>query len=242
MYEIVLEAFTGPLDLLLHLIRKQELNIHDIPMSVVTDQYLRYLRAMDELSLDVASEFVVMAAWLLAIKSRMLLPRPTEELTTEENLDPREELVAQLMEYERCKLAATGLEQRQVSATFMASREPMDLSPFFQTERSPLVGVTMWDLVDAFRKVLDRTPKETVVAEIKGKVHSVKDIMSLLLERLTVHRVMLFRQYLSPYYSRQELVSAFLALLELIKDNRVYVRQTFAFDDIQIGLVGDDVA
>lgn len=238
MYEVILDSFTGPLDLLLHLIRKQELSIHDIPIAVVTEQYLDYLKAMEELSLDIASEFVVMAAWLLAIKSRTLLPRPPVESEDVETEDPRDELIAQLLEYERCKWAATELELRQTRSSFMMGREPMNLKPFQSVEALPVNGVSLWDLVDAYRKLLARVPKETRVAEIKGRVRTVSEMMADLLGYLRRGRVMLFRTYLGTYHSRQDVVSAFLALLELIKDQRVACTQSGPFEEIEIGLLG----
>lgn len=238
MYEVVLDSFTGPMDLLLHLIRTQEVNIHDIPLASITDQYMTYIRTMDELSLDLASEFVVMAAWLLAIKSRMLLPRPT--VTTdgeEEGLDPRDELVSQLLEYERCKWAATELLNRQSLSSFMASREPMDLTSHRRTEPLPLMGLSMWELVDAYRKLLSRIPRTKQITEIRGHVRTVGEIMEVLLAQLRRRGVLAFRQLLAHMQSRQELVSAFLALLELVKDHKVACHQIRPFEEIEVALV-----
>lgn len=234
---MTLDKFTGPLDLLLHLIRRDEISIHDIPIAVITEQYLAYLRAMEELSLDIASEFVVMAAWLLAIKSRMLLPRVTSsELEEDEGADPRDELVNQLLEYERCRWAAGMLANRHETALFMMSKEPMDLTPYRHGEPVGVEGATMWDLVDAYRKLVSRIPKEEQVAEIKGHVKSVDEMMEALIVQLQRRGTVLFRQLFIGIRRRQELVSAFLALLELVKDQRVLCRQSTIFGDIEISL------
>ena len=236
-YEVTLDKFTGPLDLLLHLIRRDEISIHDIPIASITEQYLAYLRAMEELSLDVASEFVVMAAWLLAIKSRMLLPRPTNpEMDDMDVQDPREELVNQLLEYERCKWAAEMLADRHETSLFMVSKEPMDLTAFRAGKPIGVVGVTMWDLVDAYRKLVSRIPKEERVAQIKGHVKSVEEMMETLMLQLKQRGAVLFGQLFATIRRRQELVSAFLALLELVKDQKVVCQQTTTFGDIEISL------
>jgi segregation and condensation protein A len=237
-YEIVLEQFAGPLDLLLHLIQKHELDIFDIPIATVTEQYLAYLSAMEELSLDVASEFVVMAATLLAIKSRMLLPRPSKEAEEgADDTDPREELVQQLLEYQRCKWAAEQLRERGVLQSNVFSRPPLDLRPYAPNEPPPVEGVSLWDLVDAFRKLLLRVPTEERVAEIQGQVLSVDDEMDKLLYRMRILKKSTFFELIQNTRSRHALVTSFLALLELMKAHLVRCTQVLAFGDIQIVLV-----
>lgn len=234
-YEVVLENFSGPLDLLLHLIQRQELNIHDIPIALVTEQYLSYLHAMEELSLEIASEFVVMAATLLLIKSRMLLPRPTRTSDDEEvELDPREALVQQLLEYQRCKWAAEQLKSRELLQSQLFTRDPLDLRVYAAEEIAPLQGVSMWDLVDAYRKLLLRIPQEDRVAEIKGRVMSVEDMMEILTERMRKWRRATFIELIQHARTRPELVTAFLALLELVKDRIVQCVQATTFGDIEI--------
>ena len=239
-YEVVLENFSGPLDLLFHLIQKQELNIHDIPIAIVTDQYLGYLRAMEELSLEIASEFIVMAATLLQIKSRMLLPRPprvNDEIVEE---DPRDVLVQQLLEYQKCKWAAEELKSRGVLQSQLFSRDPMDLKPFQQRQSPGLEGVSMWDLVDAYRKLLLRVPKEEQIAEIRGHVIGVDEMMKILCERMNNWQHTTFMQLMQYSKLRSELVSGFLALLELVKDSLVICSQVNSFGDIEIVWKGND--
>ncbi len=193
VYEIVLDKFSGPLDLLLHLIQKQELDIHDIPIALVTEQYMKYLHAMEELSLEVTSEFIVMAATLLAIKSRMLLPKPPVTQDEAEAEDPREQLVAQLLEYQRCKFAAGQLKEMGALQSQVYSREPMDLRPYAPTDPPRVEGVSIWDLVDAFRKLIKRVPEKQHVAEIRGHVISVEDMMELMQVTITAFRTLYVR-------------------------------------------------
>lgn len=237
-YEITLEKFSGPLDLLLHLIRKQEIDIHDIPIALVTEQFLAYLRAMEELSLEIASEFLVMAATLLAIKSRMLLPRKTAQVVEDgtEDIDPREELVIQLLEYQRCKWVATTLKSREHLQSLVFTRPPMDLRPFHSSEPKPLEGVSLWDMVDAYRKLLIRIPKEDRVAEIKGHEISVEDTMATILSKLRRFSRVTFTELLGTMRSRSDLVAAFLALLELVKIGAIECFQESPFHDIEVTL------
>lgn len=242
-YEVVLDSFSGPLDLLLHLIRRQEVDIHDIPIALITEQFIAYLRAMEELSLEVASEFLVMAATLLAIKSRMLLPRRL--LATEEGLedpiDPREELVRQLVEYQRCKWAAEELKSRVHLQSLVYTRSPMDLQPFRPQVPVPVEGVSLWELVDAFRKLLLRVPKEKRIAEIKGHVTSVAERMKEVLQHLKLWRRTSFYVLLQGARSRAELVSTFLAVLELVKQGAIRCTQSGSFTDIDITLQEESV-
>lgn len=236
-YEIVLEQFSGPLDLLLHLIQKQEINIHDIPIAIVTEQFLDYIHTMEELSLEVASEFIVMAATLLAIKSRMLLPRTPKEVDGDgEEIDPREELVRQLLEYQRCKWAADVLRERGVLQSHIFSRPPMDLRDYVPKDPPRVEGVSMWDLVDAFRKLMVRVPKEERIAEIKGQVLSVEDQMEKMLKRLRGLRRSTFFELTLGARTRHAVVSSFLALLELMKVRLVRCTQVLAYGDIEIVL------
>ncbi|MCL6453259.1 MAG: segregation/condensation protein A [Alicyclobacillus sp.] len=234
-YEVVLEQFTGPLDLLLHLIRRQEINIHDIPMALITEQFMDYLRAMEELSLEVTSEFLVMAATLLAIKSRMLLPRrnreqPDGEVAAE---DPREELVRQLVEYQRAKWAAGALKSRVQLQSLVYTRPPADLRPY-RPSGPPVTEVSMWEMVDAFRRLLLRLPKEPRVAEIKGQVIAVEDRMELVQTRLRAWGRTTFTTLLQGARTRAELVATFLAVLELMKLRVIRCSQAAPFAEIEI--------
>ncbi|QQE76906.1 ScpA family protein [Alicyclobacillus sp. SO9] len=235
-YEVVLDKFSGPLDLLLHLIKKQEVDIHDIPIASVTEQYLEYLRAMEELSLEIASEFLVMASTLLAIKSRMLLPRPAQEEDDEEVADPRELLVQQLIEYQLCKHGALQLKELGLSQSQIFSRPPLDLTPYTPDAPTRVEGVSMWDLVDSLVKLLRRIPKQDRVAQIPGRVVSVEEMMESILRKLQRYGSCGFFELLSFSVTRTEVVSGFLALLELIKNGQVHCRQLTLFEEIEIVL------
>ncbi|KRW91932.1 chromosome segregation protein ScpA [Alicyclobacillus tengchongensis] len=237
-YEVRLAQFEGPLDLLLHLIRKHEVDIYDIPIASITDQYMEYLHEMETWSLEIASEFLVMAATLLSIKSRMLLPR-TRTNDEEEVEDPRAPLVEQLLEYERCKWAAAQLSTMAANRAEVYSRQPMDLHPFRTREVPPLSGVTLWDLVDAFRKLYLRLPPSERVAEIRGHVERVENVMEEIVERMRRYRMTEFAVLFQGARTRPALVTAFLAVLELIKGGRLACRQTEPFGPLELIWVGD---
>lgn len=166
-YKVKIEAFEGPLDLLLHLINRLEIDIYDIPMAEITDQYLLYIHAMSELKLDDASEYLVMAATLLAIKSKMLLPKHEEEVHDEimfEEDDPRDELVERLIEYKRYKEAALNLKEKERERGEIFMKPPSDLSSYAEHANQEYTdhGVTIFDLLGAYHKLMRRKTKETV--------------------------------------------------------------------------------
>jgi segregation and condensation protein A len=216
-----LEIFEGPLDLLLHLIKKNEVSITDIPIATITEQYLATLELMQNLSLDVAGEFLVMAATLIHIKSRMLLPTGDNEADEDEGVDPHEELVRRLLEYQRYKEAAAELEQRDLLTrdVFVRSAPP--------TEEAGPRGfreVSVFDLLGALKRVIDRLPKDTVHEVALDKI-TVREKMTLLLETLRVHGSVLFESLFAEVKSRVEVVATFLAMLELVKVRAIRVFQ-----------------
>jgi segregation and condensation protein A len=216
-----LDIFEGPLDLLLHLIKKNEVSITDIPIATITEQYLATLELMQNLSLDVAGEFLVMAATLIHIKSRMLLPAGDEEADEEEGVDPHEELVRRLLEYQRYKEAAAELEQRDLLTrdVFVRSSTP--------TEEAGPRGfreVSIFELLGALKRVIDRLPKDTVHEVALDKI-TVREKMTLLLETLRVHGSVFFESLFAEAKSRVEVVATFLAMLELVKVRAIRVFQ-----------------
>lgn len=218
---VQLEIFEGPLDLLLHLIKKNEVSITDIPIATITEQYLATLELMQNLSLDVAGEFLVMAATLIHIKSRMLLPTGDNEADEDEGVDPHEELVRRLLEYQRYKEAAAELEQRDLLTrdVFVRSAPP--------TEEAGPRGfreVSVFDLLGALKRVIDRLPKDTVHEVALDKI-TVREKMTLLLETLRVHGSVLFESLFVEVKSRVEVVATFLAMLELVKVRAIRVFQ-----------------
>jgi len=226
-----LDVFEGPLDLLLHLIKKSEVDVHDIPIATITEQYLGYLDLFAQLNLDLAGEYLVMAATLMQIKSRLLLPPIEGEEEDEE--DPRIALVQQLEEYQRFRAAAGQLADRDIldRDVFRRSTE----IPEQQTnELPPLRELDLADLVDALREVLKRLPEESA-HEIVGDRIAIADQIPRILERLRSGDVE-FTSLCDANASRREIVATFLALLELVKMHAVRALQTERFGPILLAL------
>ena len=225
-YRIRLEQFEGPLDLLLHLIKKNEINIYDIPMALITKQYLEHISLMRSLNLEVAGEFLVLAATLIHIKSKMLLPsEPTQE--EEEGEDPRADLVRRLLLYKQFKEASYELEDRGRAWREVYARVCPLEEKTGETEDEPL-DLTLFDLMDAFQEVLRRVPIKSMM-ELTADHLTVKDRMNYILERLQESAGMPFGTLFHPDDSRAVLIVTFLALLELmrLKLVRAYQAETF---------------
>lgn len=234
-----LDMFEGPLDLLLHLIDEAQVDINDIPISMITDQYMEYVNTMQEFELDVASEFLVMAATLLSIKSKLLLPKPPVlELDFDDDygIDPREELVQQLLEYRKYKAVAAELREKEEDRSLIYSREPEDLTPFVKKlPENPVKGLHVSDLVLAFQKAMRKASARTVVARIRRDEISVKDRMNQVMEMLhSQGGKLLFSKLFERELRREEIVVTFLSLLELMKIKRIQCYQHKLFDDIVI--------
>jgi segregation and condensation protein A len=238
-YRVKLEVFEGPLDLLLHLIKKNEVEIIDIPVATITEQYMAYLEMMRDLNLDVAGEFLVMAATLALIKSRMLLP-PSEEDAAEEEADPRANLVRQLLEYQRYREAALELSERPLLGRDVFAREPQLDADAADTGEPPRLKVTVWELLEAFRAVLARARPDSVHEVITDQV-SLRDRAQLLLQRLSVARCIEFESLFDDAATRLEIVVTFLALLELVKMGVARAAQEALWGRIVIELAVEDV-
>jgi len=241
-YRIKLQVFEGPLDLLLFLIRKNELDIYDIPIESVTRQYIDALHAMRELDLDLAGDFFVMAATLMEIKSRMLLPKGQHAVdpnADDEEIDPRWELVHQLLEYKKFKEAAAelgklatlrqDLMERYVSSL---SGDPLD---------RPLKNVDRIELWNAFNIVLRRLAEKLVVGEIHDEQVTVADQMEYLLARLQTEKTFLFSHIFPDKVSLRKLVATFLAVLELTRLKKLRLQQDAAFADIACSAVEEEM-
>lgn len=211
-YLVSLPSFEGPLDLLLHLIQKNDIDITDIPIAVVTQQYLDYLHVMKSLNLDVVGEYLVMAATLIYMKSRMLLP--LEEDTDGEEVDPREELVRRLLEYKRYKEAADDLMGRERDRTHLFVRD-RERRPG-EEEEACLSEASLFDLLSALQNVLERTPKTAVVSVILDEL-TVKERMSFIMQRMDDVESLAFGDLFEGHSTRHQIVVSFLALLELIR-------------------------
>ena len=218
---VQLEIFEGPLDLLLHLIKKNEVSITDIPIATITEQYLATLELMQNLSLDVAGEFLVMAATLIHIKSRMLLPAGDDEGDEDEGVDPHDELVRRLLEYQRYKEAAAELEQRDVLTRDVFVRSP---TPTEEVGPRGFREVSVFELLGALKRIMDRLPKETVHEVALDKI-TVREKMTLLLETLRAQGSVFFESLFVEVKSRVEVVVTFLAMLELVKVRAIRIFQ-----------------
>ena len=225
---IKLPVFEGPLDLLLHLIRLNEVDITDLPVAEIAQQYAEYLSLMQELDLDVAGEYLVMAATLAWIKSRMLLP-PSSEDEEGEGLDPRAELVARLLEYQRFKEASEQLGSRLLEGRDVFAASPPELEPLPDVERP--IAVSLVALLEAFRRVLAKS-SGTGRHEVLGEPVHVGDRMRVMMEALgrfeSLEFERLFELEAEPHPTRRLLIATFLALLELVRLGAVRVYQGFS--------------
>lgn len=235
-YQVKLEVFEGPFDLLFHLIEKNEVDIYDIPIAEITGQYLAYIRAIKRLDLELASEFLVMAATLLSIKAKMLLPKPLPDLEVEpkQEEDPRQELVERLLEYKKYKQAAGFLEllEKKQEKIFFRSNELEAFIGLF-SDINPLEGFTTSDLVQAFQGLLEQLEKKEVVEEISREEVTVKEKMTEILQVVKCSPGGIsFQTLFSRSTGRVEVVVQFLALLELVRLQVVSVWQSVVCGDI----------
>jgi segregation and condensation protein A len=232
-YKVKLEVFEGPLDLLLYLIKKDEVDIYDISLERITGQYLEFMEAFKALDLEVAGEFVVMAANLIYLKSRALLPahvQPPDEEAEEE--DPRWDLIRQLVEYKKFKDAAAQLSQRELEQSNLFGRLPEtgDVAP----ER-PLGDVSVFDLINAFNKVLKRiATKSEDLREIFEENYTVSDKIDLIMKMTSSGVPLKFSELFAQAASRTEIVVTFLALLELIRVKQLRCVQEEPFAEIEL--------
>jgi len=230
-YTVRLEVFEGPLDILLHLIHKNELDIFNIPIALITEQYLDYLKLMKVLNLDIAGEYLLIASTLLHIKSKMLLPTPSEE-EEEEGEDPRAELVRRLLEYQKYKNAAAELEKRPMLDRDVFIRlMPAETEKPAEEER---MEVSLFELLEAFRQVLERMKPESfheVILERISVEEKIEEILSLLQRE---NRSMAFHLLFPEQAPLRLVIVTFLAILELVKMKRVRIFQMAPFETIRV--------
>lgn len=233
-YQVRLEAFEGPMELLLHLIQVNKIDIYDIPIAALTEQYMAYLAEMRRFDIEVASEFLVMAATLLLIKSRMLLPKTPKEAEEDEEIDPREELVRRIVEYQRYKKVSLEMAERAEEESRFVGRAPTELP----VRLAPPQGLSVNDLWEAFRRVLE-VKRELTIPEaiVAHEEYRVEDQMQMIVERLLASEdgATSFED-LFLTGTRDELVATFLALLELIRRRIIVVRQPMLFGPIWVEL------
>jgi segregation and condensation protein A len=231
-YKIKLEMFEGPLDLLLYLVKKDHLNIYDIPIAKVTEQYLSYINLMQLLDLNIAGEFLVMAATLMQIKSRMLLP--AEETAAEEQQeDPREELVRRLLEYEKFKEIAETLRQKESDQKEVFKRPKGEIEKEIPDAQEAYFESSIFDLISAFSAALKDVPKEVFYEVFKDEFtidEKIHEILHLLLIKSSVSISELFNKA----KNKIEIIVTFLAILELVRLKEIIARQKELFKDIEI--------
>jgi len=225
-----LPRFEGPLDLLLHLIKRDEIDIYDIPIATLTKQYLEYIELMRALDLDVAGEFLVMAATLMRIKAKMLLPVPKSDDDEDEG-DPREELVQRLLEYRLYKEASETLKTHEGERRGLFERGMVPTED--EVGPLPLAPATLFDLLEALNRMLARRP-ERVVYEVKTEAYDIEDKMSFIARTVAEDGRLLFSTLMLRAQARMEIVVSFMALLELVKLGTIVVVQDANFADILI--------
>ncbi len=227
-----LGEFAGPLDLLLYLIKQEQANIFDIPIARITDEYLKHIRLMKTLDISLAADFIVMAATLIEIKSKMLLPREISDETDEEIEDPRKELVDRLLEYEKFKSAAQMFYARSTVEQAVFTRGQIE-----SDENNLEVKATVFDLLTVFQKILSRR-KEEIKMEIHREEISlaemIKNLKKLIFEKKELHLLKFFEEI----ETRRELVTAFIAVLEIVRTEGVKLTQDKTFGDIILRKVG----
>ncbi|MDD6056870.1 MAG: segregation/condensation protein A [Clostridiales bacterium] len=239
---VKLQVFEGPLDLLLHLLEKNKVNIYDIPIAEITSQYMEYIGEMKRQDLNIVSEFLVMAATLLDIKSRMLLPKREDE--DEEEADPRAELVQQLLEYKMYKCMAYELRDRQMDAARMLFKLP-SIPPEVAEYEEPvnleelISEVTLAKLNEIFKSIMKKQadkidPVRSKFGKIEKEEVSLADKMAYLEHYCTLHSRFCFRSLLKAQSGKMEVIVTFLAILELMKVGKIFIVQEKTFDDIWI--------
>ncbi|MEY8190971.1 segregation/condensation protein A [Peribacillus simplex] len=241
-YNIKIDAFEGPMDLLLHLINRLEIDIYDIPMADITDQYLSYIHTMQHLELDVASEYLVMAATLLAIKSKTLLPKHEDELMMDEDgemfeEDPRDELVEKLLEYKKYKNAAEEFKGMEEERSLIFTKPPSDLSVYVKEAESDKqeLNISLYDMLGALQKLLRRQKiqKPLYTKVTKQEISIEKRMDEIMLELQSIKgKKSFFELFSLPV--KEHIVITFMAVLELMKLNEIIVEQEDNFSDIMI--------
>jgi segregation and condensation protein A len=230
---ITLPLFEGPLDLLLYLIKRDRIDIHDIQVAAITHQYMEYLELMQSLNLDVAGEFMVMAATLIHIKSKMLVPvEPTEAEGDEEYVDPREELVQRLLEFQRYKEAA-GILHQQAQIRAATWTRPDAVLPRFDDAGEEMLEAGLYDLIAAFKELLDRR-KALLAHEVEAEGPPVEERMEQLVAMIREGESLEFLELFASLGTKAEMIVTFLALLELIRLKRVRVYQRGMFGSIRV--------
>jgi len=236
-YEVKLTQFEGPLDLLLHLIKQYEIDIYDIPMAEITKQYMQYIHTMQQLELNIASEYLVMASTLVAIKSQMLLPKPEiDDDQADYEEDPRDELMQRLLEYRKFKNAAVQLKEKEVEANHTYTRPPAAFSDLL-SEKPPVIrgDLTIYDMLGALDRMMERKKwNQPLDTKIQRSEISIEERMEDILQLIKNAGEGIVFDSVFPEPSRTHIVVSFLAILELMKEKQVYCKQEKHFDTIYL--------
>lgn len=240
-YTVKLDIFEGPLDLLLYLIRKNEVDIYDIPIALITEQYLEYLDLMTVLNLDIAGDFLVMAATLAKIKSKMLLPPSVDSEEGEEGDDPRAELMEHLLEYQQYKEVADQLKNRELLEKDIFTRIQIEEHIPELDKNSAVIEASLFDLVDALKKVIERKDLPGNLMEVAVEKISVRDKIGEILSMVKKNQQIIFQSLFDGLSTKYEIVVAFLALLELIRLRAIKVFQVHPHGEIRIIALERDV-
>ena len=240
-YTVKLDIFEGPLDLLLYLIRKNEVDIYDIPIALITEQYLEYLDLMTVLNLDIAGDFLVMAATLAKIKSKMLLPPSVDSEEGEEEDDPRAELMEHLLEYQQYKEVADRLKNRELLEKDIFTRIQIEEHIPELDKNSAVIEARLFDLVDALKKVIERKDLPGNLMEVAVEKISVREKIGEILSTVKKNQQIIFQSLFDGLSTKYEIVVAFLALLELIRLRAIKVFQVHPHGEIRIIALDRDV-
>lgn len=238
-YKVILDSFEGPLDLLLHLVNELEIDIYDIPVAEITDQYMHYIHTMQRIELNIASEYLVMAATLLAMKSAMLLPKKEMAYEEEYEEDPREELMARLMEYRKYKEAAGQLQEKELEENQIYTRPPLQWKEQAEPQEVTRGDISIYDMLHALDQVWKRQSWHAPISATVNRMEiSIEERMDEVLKALadTNRRSVRFDQ-LFPYPGRSHIVTTFLALLQLLKNNQIHCSQAEQFQPIFVSLM-----
>lgn len=229
--DLKINEFEGPLDLLLHLIKENKMDIFDIKIEEITEQYLSYIKKQESMNLEVDSEYLVLASELIEIKSKLLLPHEKEVIDEEES-DPREELINRLLEYQAYKEITKTLKEKELIRQEIYTKAPSSLKEYVDSDTDIKMDVTLDDLVDAFQKFLERKkeskPLTTKVTENEITVSSRRSDIKMLLSK--GKKISFFKLF--PVYTKEYVVATFLAVLEMVKNKEIIITQNDTFDDI----------
>lgn len=233
MYRIKLPNFEGPFDLLLYFIHRDELNIYDIPISKITEEFLSYIKLMQQFDIELAGEFIVMASNLMYIKAQMLLPRPKTDEDGNEIEDPRTELVERLLEYKQIKESASEIGEMHQNQKYHFYRNLFDADLSLTKEQADYKNATLFDLMKAFQKVVDRTNERNFRHIVDVEPTSIEDKSKEIIEKLKNKKRLSFFEIVKSAV-KIEIVVTFLSLLDLIRNHKIYIFQKDNFEDIVI--------